>query len=137
MSAPVLIVQIPPQEDQQLEATGSGTENELIAIAVYEKDGLLPPSVLTQRIFDAETPFRFPSEISQGATKTRVVYRYNLAQWHELLEATNMPNTAESIKQIMIPMLLYLKQLYPDIFDDIEYDREFSKNEYAEVIPMA
>jgi len=137
MSAPILLVQIPPKEDQIPEATETIIENELIAIAVYDQDvSLLPPSVLTQRIFDAAKPFRFPTDISKGATKTRIVYRYTLAQWHDLLEVTNMANSAESIKQIMIPMLLYLKQLYPDTFDDIEYDHDFSLDQYAEVIPM-
>lgn len=136
MNTPLLLVQIPPKEDQQPEATGAIIETEIIAIAVYGKEADVPPSVLTQRVFDAEKPFRFPTDISKGATKTRLVYRYTLVQWHELLEVTNMPNTAESIKQIMIPMLLYLKQLYPDIFDDIEYDRDFGADRFAEVIPM-
>ena len=137
MSAPILLVQIPAEEGEQApETNGTVTENELIAIAIYKKDGLLPPSVLTQRVLDSETPFRFPSDVNEGATKTRVVYRYNLAQWHELLEITSLPNTAESLKQIMIPMLLYLKKLYPDTFNDIEYDQDFSLDDYAEVIPM-
>jgi len=136
MSAPLLMVQIPPKDVQQPETTCAIIETEIIAIAVYGKDNDVPPSVSTQRVFDSEKPFRFPTDISKGATKTRIVYRYTLVQWHELLETTNMPNTAESIKQIMIPMLLYLKQLYPDIFDDIEYDRDFGADRYAELIPM-
>ncbi len=136
MGAPLLLVQIPPKDDQQPEVTSAIIETEVIAIAVYGKDNDVPPSVSTQRVFDSEKPFRFPTDISKGATKTRIVYRYTLAQWHELLETTNLPNTAESIKQIMIPMLLYLRQLYSDIFDDIKYDHDFGADRYAEVVPM-
>ncbi|OPX86178.1 MAG: hypothetical protein A4E53_03088 [Pelotomaculum sp. PtaB.Bin104] len=132
MNTPLLMVQIPPKE----EATSAVIETEIIAIAVYGKDIDVPLSVSTQRLFDSEKPFRFPTEFTQGAVKTRIVYRYTLAQWHELLEVTTLPTTPPALKQLMIPMLLYMKQNFPDIFGDIEYDREFDPGQYAELFPM-
>ncbi|MCG9968218.1 hypothetical protein L9W92_09155 [Pelotomaculum terephthalicicum JT] len=136
MNTPLLLVQIPPQDEQQSEAASAVIETEIIAIAVFGKDIDVPLTVSTQRVFDAEKPFRFPTEITQGATKTRIVYRYTLAQWHELLETTTLPITPAALKQLMIPMLLYMKQNFPDIFGDIEYDREFDPDQYAELYPM-
>jgi len=136
MNTPLLLVQIPPKDDQQSEVTSAIIETEIIAIAVFGKGIDVPLAVSTQRVFDAEKPFRFPTEITQGATKTRIVYRYTLAQWHELLETTTLPTTPAALKQLMIPMLLYMKQNFPDIFDDIEYDREFGPDQYAELIHM-
>lgn len=136
MNTPLLLVQIPPKDDQQSEATSAIIDTEIIAIAVFGKDIDVPLAVSTQRVFDAEKPFRFPTEITQGATKTRIVYRYTLVQWHELLETTTLPTTPAALKQLMIPMLLYMKQNFPDIFDDIEYAREFGPDQYAELIPV-
>jgi len=136
MSTPLLLVQIPPRDVQASEATGAVIETEIIAIAVFGKDIDVSLTVSTQRVFDAAKPFRFPTEISQGVTKTRIVYRYTLAQWHELLEATTIATTPAALKQLMIPMLLYLKQNFPDIFGNIEYDREFGPEQYAELISM-
>ncbi|MDF9407149.1 hypothetical protein L7E55_02055 [Pelotomaculum isophthalicicum JI] len=136
MNTPLLLVQIPPKDNQQSQATSAIIETEIIAIAVYGKDIGVPLAVSIQRVFDAEKPFRFPTEITQGVTKTRIVYRYTLAQWHELLEVTTLPTTPAALKQLMIPMLLYMKQNFPDIFNDIEYDREFGPEQYAELIPM-
>ncbi|MDD3653147.1 MAG: hypothetical protein PHO01_03005 [Desulfotomaculaceae bacterium] len=136
MKNPLLLVQIPPKNDQQAAVTSAINETEIIAIAVFDKDIEVPLAISIQRLFDAEKPFRFPTEITHGVTKTRIVYRYTLEQWHELLETTTLPTTPAGIKQLMIPMLLYLKQNFPDIFDDIEYDREFGQDQYAETIPL-
>ena len=109
---------------------------EIIAIAVYGKDLEVPLPVATQRVFDGETKFKFPSEITVGAAKTRVVYRYTLSQWLELLEITTLPGSPAGLKQIMIPVLLYLKKSYPDVFSDLEYDKNFGQDQYADIIPV-
>lgn len=136
MNTPLLLVQVPHKDDQQSEATSAIIETEIIAIAVFGKDIDVPQTVSTQRVFDAEKPFRFPTEINHGVTKTRIVYRYTLVQWHELLETTTLPTTPAALKQLMIPMLLYMKKYFPDTFDNIEYDREFDTDQYAELIPV-
>lgn len=132
-SHPLLLVQKTSPDITRSEITG---DSEIIAIAVYGKNVDVPMQVITQRIFEGEVPFRFPTEITQGATKSRIVYRYTLAQWHELLETTTMPAFPTALKQLMIPMLLYMQQNFPDIFRDIEYDREFNADQYAELITM-
>lgn len=139
MNNPLLLVQIPAQDSLQpgagTDAAGAVTDTEMIAIAVFTKDMDVPEVLLTQRVFDAAVPFRFPTEITQGATKTRIVYRHTLAQWRELLETTTLPAAPAALKQIMIPMLLYLRQNFPDIFGAVEYDRAFSPEQYAELLP--
>jgi len=124
---PLLLVQ---------ETSLDNRQSEIIAIAVYGNKVDVPIPVSTQRVFAGEKPFRFPSEITKGATKTRIVYRYSLAQWRELLETTTMPSSPAALKQLMIPMLMNMMQSFPDIFGDIEYDREFNADQYAELITM-
>lgn len=130
---PMLLVQ-EIQPEQLHENTG---ETEIIAIAVYGKGAGVPMPVSTQRVFEGTCRFKFPTEITAGATKTRIVYRYTISQWRELLESVTLPSSPAGLKQLMIPMLLYLKEHFPGVFGAIDYDRDFTPEQYAEVIPMA
>ncbi|TYO95161.1 hypothetical protein [Desulfallas thermosapovorans] len=133
-SHPLLLVQKTSPDIARSETTA---DSEIIAIAIYGKNIDVPVQVTTQRIFEGEVPFRFPTEITRGTAKCRIVYRYTLAQWRELLETTTMPASPAALKQLMIPMLLYMQQNFPDIFKDIEYDREFNTDQYAELMALA
>ncbi|MFZ5645395.1 MAG: hypothetical protein ACOY46_17640 [Bacillota bacterium] len=113
-------------------AEGFKNDGIITAIAVYS--GGAPLSVATQRIFEGDQTFRFPTEITEGATKTRLVYSYNTSQWKELLETCTMPGIQAGIKQVMIPLLLYLRETYPGDFDAIEYDTGFDPDQYADIV---
>jgi hypothetical protein len=103
-------------------------------IAVYE--GKAPDSVGIQRIFAGEESFKFPTGVTEGLTKTRVVYSYTLSQWHELLEVCVLSQTAQSIKEIMVPLLLHFQEKLPSYFEDIDYDINFSRDFYAGILEM-
>ena len=127
MAIPSLLVQTISDKDM--------SEQDVInVIAVYE--GKAPASVGMQRVFAGEEDFKFPTGVSEGLTKTRVVYSYTLPQWRELLEACVLPQTAQSIKEIMVPLLLHFQEKLPAYFDDIDYDSNFSKDFYAGIFEM-
>ncbi|MCL6611541.1 MAG: hypothetical protein K6T66_08385 [Peptococcaceae bacterium] len=125
---PVVLVQ-PPGEGGRQEGDGIIT-----AIAVYS--GEAPLSVATRRVFDGETRFKFPTEISEGMNKTRVVYSYTADQWRELLQACVLPQAQGGIKQIMIPLLMFFREAFPGGFDDIEFDRGYDPGLYAEIVRL-
>lgn len=125
---PMVLVQPPVNGSEE-------SEGALITvIAVYS--GEAPISVATRRVFDGEARFGFPSEITQGATKTRIVYSYTPDQWGELLETCTMPGAQGGIKQIMIPLLKYFQEVYPGLFGHIQYDRGFDPEHYAEIVKL-
>lgn len=125
MSKPLILV----QDTQQVTAPGeTGIIN---VIAVY--NGKAPESVTIQRVFAGEENFKFPTEISEGFTKTRLVYSYTLPQWQELISTCVLPGTGQALKQIMIPLLLHFKKVYPDYFGAVEYDENLSKDWYGEI----
>lgn len=132
-NVPLLLVQ---ETDHNKEQTGQITDIEIIAIAIYGKNTDVPLPVSTQRVFSGENQFKFPTEITAGAAKTRIVYRYTIAQWRELLESTTLPSSPGGLKQLMIPLLLHMQKQFPDVFGDVDYDRAFSPDEYAELIVM-
>lgn len=125
---PIILVETPEVRD---ELKNEGT---ITAIAVYS--GEAPLSVATSRIFDGEEKFKFPTEISEGVTKTRLVYSYRPEQWRELLGTCAMPVANNGLKQVMIPLLLYFKGTYPGLFEDIEYDTGFDRDQYAEIVKL-
>lgn len=132
-NVPLLLVQ---ETDHNKEQTGQITDIEIIAIAIYGKNTDVPLPVSTQRVFSGENQFKFPTEITAGAAKTRIVYRYTIDQWRELLESTTLPSSPGGLKQLMIPLLLHMQKQFPDVFGDVDYDRAFSPDEYAELIVM-
>jgi len=129
---PTLLVQKNPSQNAGDNAAVA--EIEIIAIAVYDKGVEVPLPVSMQRVFAGDRQFKFPSEITTGVAKTRVVYRYTLQQWRELLASLASPCAPAGLKQLMIPMLLYLKKEFPNFFQDVAYDEEFDEELYAEVV---
>lgn len=127
MAKPDLLVQTIREKDI--------SEQEIInVIAVYE--GKAPASVGIQRVFEGEETFKFPTGITEGLAKTRVVYSYTLPRWRELLEACVLPQTARSIKEIMVPLLLHFRKKLPEYFAGIDYDHNFNRDYYAGIIEM-
>ncbi|GBF33044.1 hypothetical protein DCCM_2141 [Desulfocucumis palustris] len=127
MSRPQLLV-------QNLRDKEFGEQDLINVIAIYQ--GKAPGTVGIQRVFAGEESFRFPSEVTEGLVKTRVVYSYTLPQWRELLEACVLPETAQSLKEIMVPLLLYFREIRPGYFAGIEFDRSFGRECYGEILEM-
>lgn len=130
---PLLLVQEPAEEK---EPDLNPADMELVAIAVYANQAGVPVTVSTRRLFVGERQFYFPTEVTEGAAKTRIVYRHTLAQWRELLESMARPEAPGAVKQLMISMLLYLRDRFPALFSDLDYDRSFDREMYAQVLPM-
>lgn len=103
----------------------------LTAVAVFS--GQVSTALTMQRTF-GEKRFKFPTEINQGATKTRIVFEYNLQKWREILGPTTLPNAHPRLKQVTIPILLKLKECLPLIFGVIEHDQSFPTEEFGELI---
>lgn len=125
---PMVLVQPPGDGANQ---SDDGT---ITAIAVYS--GEAPLSVATRRVFDGETRFNFPTEITEGMNKTRVVYSYTIDQWRDLLQTCTMPQAQGGIKQVMIPLLIFFRETYPVHFGDIGYDAGFDPDDYAELVKL-
>lgn len=125
---PLVLVQQPEKGNCKAD------EGVITVIAVYS--GEAPLSVSTKRVFDGETRFSFPSEITQGATKTRIVYSYKPEQWRELLETCSMPGVQGGIKQVMIPLLKYFQEAYPGVFSDIQHNEELDPDFLAEIVQL-
>ena len=64
---------------------------------------------------------------------TKIIVTYNLRMWRHFLKTRCAKAAHPQFRQIAIPTLLYFKENLPGIFDDIEYDKSFKKEDYAKI----
>lgn len=69
-----------------------------------------------------------PHSIAAEVTMTA-----NIREWKHILSLRASSHTHPSIRQLTIPLLLYFKEIMPEIFEDVPYDTEFPKEKYAKL----
>ena len=54
--------------------------------------------------------------------KTEIVCTWNLREWHEVLRLRTAKDAHPAIRDLLIPVLRELQEVYPEIFNDIKVD---------------
>ena len=67
------------------------------------------------------------------STAADVTMTCNIREWRYILKLRTQKNVHPEIRQLLIPILLKFKYTMPELFDDIEYDKDFPNEWYAEV----
>lgn len=67
------------------------------------------------------------------STAAEVTMTANIREWRHILDLRTKKMTHPAIRQLMIPLLLKFQYMMPELFDEIEYDRDFPMEKYAEV----
>lgn len=67
------------------------------------------------------------------STAALVTMTANIREWKHILELRANNHAHPSVQQVMIPLLLYFKEKMPEIFNSIEYNKEFDKSKYAKL----
>lgn len=62
-----------------------------------------------------------------------VIMTANIREWKHILSLRASSHTHPSIRQLMIPLLLYFQEIMPEIFEKVPYDTEFPKEKYAKL----
>ena len=57
----------------------------------------------------------------------------NVREWKHILTLRASKHTHPSIQQLMIPLLLDFKKQMPEIFNVVEYNKDFPQEKYAEL----
>lgn len=68
------------------------------------------------------------------STAAEVTMTANIREWKHILELRANNHAHPAVQQVMIPLLLYFKEKMPEIFDSVEYNKEFDINKYAKII---
>lgn len=70
------------------------------------------------------------------STAALVTMTANIREWKHILELRASAYTHPSVQQLMIPLLLKFKKDMPEIFGEIEYNKKFPEEKYAEIKEM-
>lgn len=68
------------------------------------------------------------------STASQYALTANIREWRHILSLRCSSHTHPAIRQLLIPLLLKFKEDMPELFDNIEYDTEFPKEKYAELL---
>lgn len=67
------------------------------------------------------------------STAAIVTMTCNIREWRHILSLRCSKHAHPSIRQVLIPLLLHFKKEMPEIFDSIDYDRDFPVEKYAKI----
>lgn len=70
------------------------------------------------------------------STAALVTMTADIREWKHILSLRCTSHAHPAVEQVMIPLLLKFKKEMPEIFDNIEYDRDFDKDKYAQISEM-
>lgn len=72
-------------------------------------------------------------EILPHSTAAEYTMTANIREWKHILELRTTNHVHPAVRQVLIPLLLLFKEQMPEIFGDIEYDKEFNPKYYAKL----
>jgi len=70
------------------------------------------------------------------STAALVTMTANIREWKHILSLRCTKHAHPAVEQVMIPLLLHFKENMPEIFENIEYDENFSSEKYAKMSVM-
>lgn len=69
-----------------------------------------------------------------NSLKTEIAVTYNLREWRHFFKLRCAAAAHPQMRQVAIPLLLLFKENFPVLFEDIEYDANFPKQYYADIV---
>ena len=72
-------------------------------------------------------------EILPHSTAAEYTMTANIREWKHILELRTTNHVHPSIRQVLIPLLKLFQEEMPEIFSDVEYDKEFNPKYYAKL----
>ena len=72
-------------------------------------------------------------EILPHSTAAEYTMTANIREWKHILSLRTTNHVHPAIRQVLIPLLLLFKEQMPDIFNEVEYDKDFNPEYYAKL----
>lgn len=67
------------------------------------------------------------------STAAEIYMTANMREWRHIFQLRADKHAHPSVQQVMIPLLLHFKQQLPELFNDIEYNKDFKEQDYADI----
>lgn len=72
-------------------------------------------------------------EVLPHSTAAEYTMTANIREWKHILSLRTTNHVHPAIRQVLIPLLLLFKEQMPEIFGDVEYDKDFNPEYYAKL----
>lgn len=72
-------------------------------------------------------------ELLPHATAGEYTMTANIREWKHILSLRTNKHVHPAIRQVLIPLLKYFQEEMPEIFGDVEYDKDFKPEAYAKL----
>ncbi len=72
-------------------------------------------------------------ELLPHSTAGEYTMTANIREWKHILALRTTKHVHPSIRQVLIPLLKYFQEEMPEIFGDVEYDKDFNPEAYAKL----
>ena len=72
-------------------------------------------------------------EILPHSTAAEYTMTANIREWKHILSLRTTNHVHPAIRQVLIPLLLLFKEQMPEIFNEVEYDKDFNSEYYAKL----
>ena len=66
------------------------------------------------------------------STAAEVTMTADIREWKHILSLRTSNKAHPAIRQLLIPLLKYFQKEMPEIFENVEYDKDFDEKKYAE-----
>ena len=66
------------------------------------------------------------------STAAEVTMTADIREWKHILALRTSNKAHPAIRQLLIPLLKYFQKEMPEIFENVEYDKDFDEKKYAE-----
>ena len=68
-----------------------------------------------------------------NSLKTEIAVTYNIREWRHFFQLRCSPAAHPQMRQVAIPLLLLFKEKFRVLFEQVEYDSSFDRQDYAQV----
>ena len=107
------------------------TKEECISLHWYETMNHIEEAYMLMSE-DGATPDQMRM-ILPHSTAAEVTMTANIREWRHILDLRTKKMTHPAIRQLLIPLLLKFQYTMPELFGEIEYDKDFPIDKYAEL----
>ena len=98
------------------------------------RDAMLFAELRYFMLLDAGATAQEARSVLPNSLKTEIVVTYNLREWRHFFALRAAKTAHPQMQQIAIPLLLYFKEQLAPLFDDIDYNKDFDPDNYAEIL---
>ena len=106
--------------------------------AIWEtwKDGMSQCEEVYFHLLDMGASAQEARSVLPNSLKTEIVVTYDLREWRHFFTLRAAKAAHPQMQQVAIPLLLWFKEQLGPLYDDIDYNRDFKPENYAEIVAL-